>query len=218
MVVATYKASLKFLENGAIKDVLEFNVTRDAWWYLGEKEDEVHLLNRTFEPKFSDKNLYLTEEIHFPSKAPDNCRGYFLMQNKSRSIDAEPFEIDSDINGQKIGDQRSEKEKANNVMLHIGGVYKAGVKGAGVEWLGGSLGCFAFIPKNDIYTTEELAKTASKNDDYDDDLSNSHWLKVTDKINELREKDSKKRFFIIINKRESWVKTKKINSSEVLKE
>lgn len=218
VIVETYKAFLRFYENGKMTDVVEFNVTRDGWYYLGEKDKKAHLLNRAFEPKDASKNLYLTEEIHFPSKAPAECKGYFLMQNKNRSIDAEPFEIEVDVNGKPVGDKRAVSDKANNVMLHIGGVYGAGWKGGTVDWLGGSLGCFAFIPQNDIYSSTELAKKASINDDYDDDLSNSHWLKITNKINELRAKDTEKRFFIIINKRGSWEKTKQVELDEILKE
>jgi hypothetical protein len=218
VVVETYKAYLKFYENGTTKDVIEFNVTRDAWWYLGIKNHKYHLLNRTFEPLDGNINLYLTEEIHFPSKAPDECRGYFLKQKNQRVLNAEPFETDVDLENKEIGDNRNKKDKAKNVMLHIGGVYKAGVKGLGVEWLGGSLGCFAFIPDNDVFPTEELARKASYSDDYDDDLSNSHWLKVTNKINELRSLDTQKRFYIIINKRADWIKTKTINLDMLLKE
>lgn len=218
VTVKTYKAYLKFYENGATKDIVEFNVTRDAWWFLGIKDGKYHLLNRTFEPLNGSENLYLTDEIHFPSKAPNECRGYFLTQKNERVIDAEPFETEFDVDNNVIGENRTTKDKAKNVMLHIGGVYKAGVKGLGVEWLGGSLGCFAFIPDNDVYSTEELARKASYNDDYDDDLSNSHWLKITNKINDLRELDIKKRFFIIINKRPNWIKTKEINFDKLLKE
>lgn len=218
VIVSTYKAYLKFFENGETKDIIEFNVTRDAWWYLGIKNHKYELLNRTFEPLEGSENKYLTDEIHFPSGAPKDCRGYFLNQNGKRIIDAEAFETDVDVDNKKIGDNRKEKNKAKNVMLHIGGVYKARYEYAGVEWLGGSLGCFSFIPKNDIYATEELARKASDNDDYDDDLSNSHWLKITNKINELRELDTEKRFFIIINKRTDWVKTKNINFDQLLKE
>lgn len=221
VIVETYKAYLKVFKNGKTEDLLSFNVTRDSWWYLGLLKDgkKYKLLNRTFEPKEGDVNLFNTEEIHFPSKAPSDCKGYFLMQNKSRNINAEPFETTLDVNGRVIEENRVTADIANNVMLHIGGVYKAAtLKGLGYEWLGGSLGCFAFIPQNDIYNTSELAKQASVNDDYDDDLSNSHWLKITSKIDNMRDKDKCKRFFIIINKRVNWIKTKEINLDELLKE
>ena len=218
VVVSTYKAYLRFFENGETKDILEFNVTRDAWYYLGEKDNKVHLLNRTFEPLDENMNLYYTEEIHFPSKAPSDCRGYFLMQNKSRKLKAEPFEVEVDIDNNPIEEKREKPTEASNVMVHIGGVYRAGVNGFLVQWLGGSLGCFSFIPSNDIYQTEELAKKASINDDYDDDSSNHHWLKITNKIKELKEQDILKRFYVIINKRKSWVKTKEIELKEVLHE
>ncbi|MCT6870162.1 hypothetical protein [Apibacter sp.] len=218
VVVSTYRAYLRFFENGETKDIIEFNVTRDAWYYLGEKNGKAHLLNRTFEPLDGNKNLYYTEEVKFPSKAPNDCKGYFLMQNKSRTIKAEPFETQIDINGISIGDKRKQPNKAHNVMLHIGGVYRLDTKGAKMQWLGGSLGCFAFIPANDIYQTKALAKKASKDDDYDDDTSNAHWLKITNKISELKNEDPSKRFYIIINKRSTWTKTKEIDSEEILHE
>ncbi|MEI8633086.1 hypothetical protein P4S72_15870 [Vibrio sp. PP-XX7] len=41
-------------------------------------------------------------------------------------------------------------------MIHVGSVYEV------LKWdyLGGSYGCFGFIPKNDIYATPEDAEQA----------------------------------------------------------
>ena len=50
------------------------------------------------------------------------------MQNKSRTIKAEPFETQIDINGISIGDKRKQPNKAHNVMLHIGGVYRLDIQ------------------------------------------------------------------------------------------
>lgn len=218
VVVETYRAYLKFFKNGVTTDIIAFNVTRDAWYYLGEKADNAYLLNRTFEPKIAENNIYLTEESHFPPLAPDYIKGYTLLQNGSSTIQAEPLEKQTDINGKPIKDKRINNSEAHDIMLHIGGVYRVNAGLLGRQWLGGSLGCFAFIPENDIFPTAHAAKQASENDDYDDDSSNLHWLKVTDKINKLREKDIQKRFFIIINKRKAWVKTKTIDVKEILHE
>ncbi|MFD1244602.1 hypothetical protein [Paralysiella testudinis] len=66
-------------------------------------------------------------------------------------------------------------------MTHIWGTYEV----KGYDHVGGSYGCFGFIPDDDIYTNPELAKKASGDDDYDDKTSNSDWKKVADKIIKL---------------------------------
>ncbi|ENA1795666.1 hypothetical protein ABF176_002513 [Flavobacterium psychrophilum] len=66
-------------------------------------------------------------------------------------------------------------------MIHIGGTYEL----KGYDHVGGSYGCFGFIPEDDIYTSPKLAKKASENDDYDDRTSNSDWKKIANKIVKL---------------------------------
>jgi hypothetical protein len=71
-------------------------------------------------------------------------------------------------------------------MIHVGGTYEL----KGYDHVGGSYGCFGFIPTDDIYSTVGLAKRACENDDYDDKSSNSEWKKAANKILNLSFKQS----------------------------
>ena len=52
----------------------------------------------------------------------------------------------------------------------------------GYDHLGGSYGCFGYIPKENVYSSADNAKQASVNDDYDDHISNASWIKICKKI------------------------------------
>jgi hypothetical protein len=70
-------------------------------------------------------------------------------------------------------------------MINIGGTSEL----KGYDNVGGSYGCFDFIPTNDIYSTVSIAKKASESDDYDDRSSNSDWKKEANKILNLSFKE-----------------------------
>ena len=86
-------------------------------------------------------------------------------------------------------------------MIHIGGTYEV----AGYDHVGGSLGCFAFIPADDIYDSPEKAEEASINDDYDDKTSNKDWQNVVNNIIKLW--DSTKKMEVQIDKRDETKNT-----------
>lgn len=73
-------------------------------------------------------------------------------------------------------------------MIHVSGVYEI----FGIDYLGGSYGCFGFIPDDDIYGTIEKAKKALEKNLYAQVTSNEEWKKVTNRILELSFPQKKK--------------------------
>lgn len=81
---------------------------RDGWYSLGKnKEGEWQLMNRAFEPKNGDVNLYTGVGRNFPI---ESTRAYTLTQNKSSTIDAEPLPADKHLDGTPIDQQRANSD------------------------------------------------------------------------------------------------------------
>ncbi|QMV15492.1 hypothetical protein [Vibrio spartinae] len=72
-------------------------------------------------------------------------------------------------------------------MIHVGGYYEV----FGRNHLGGSYGCFGFIPEDDIYSSPDEAQKAEQADNYDDNFSNEPWKQIADKIINLAFPDKK---------------------------
>ena len=195
VIVPTYKVNVFSYNNmnKTGKNVLEFNVTRDAWYNLGKnKNEEYKLLNRAFVPENWSQNLYSVFWIpSYPNQlkvAKSGMDAFIFTRFGERKIPAKPLKTQFKSNGEKIDDFRKEENYATDVMIHIGGTYEL----KGYDHVGGSYGCFGFIPQDDIYANPKLAKGASENDDYDDKTSNSDWKKVANKIVKLSFKEKTK--------------------------
>ena len=195
VIVPTYKVNVFSYNNmnKTGKNVLEFNVTRDAWYNLGKnKNEEYKLLNRAFVPENWSQNLYSVFWIpSYPNQlkvAKSGMDAFIFIRFGERKIPAKPLKTQFKSNGEKIDDFRKEENYATDVMIHIGGTYEL----KGYDHVGGSYGCFGFIPQDDIYANPKLAKGASENDDYDDKTSNSDWKKVANKIVKLSFKEKTK--------------------------
>jgi len=200
VVVPTYRAKLTLFDENSKH--FELNVTRDAWYYLGNSKGEDHCRNIAFEPKDAAKNQYLTEEIHFPSAADSLVRGFFLLQKDSprgeRWLQAEPVSQDN-LYGQKIP-FRDDPAFAHDVMFHIGGFYEASARFLHFKWLGGSEGCFAFIPKKSMRDSADDASKITWDTSF---ISNKIWIEWTTIISRHRDLDPNHRFIVKIDKRNS---------------
>ncbi|WP_291887250.1 hypothetical protein [Chryseobacterium sp.] len=188
VIVPTYKVNVNNYDADNKKGKLEFtfNVTRDAWYNLGKNENKKYeLLNRAFVPKDWAQNLYGVYWIpSYPNQfkvARSGLDAFIFTRYGNRKIPAQPLKTQKLLNGKSIEHPRTEENFATDVMIHIGGTYEV----KGYDHLGGSYGCFGFIPEDDIYPTPELAKKASENDVFDDKTSNDDWKNVADKIIKL---------------------------------
>jgi uncharacterized protein (DUF2345 family) len=188
VVVKTYKVRILEITPSQPSGVEQgsFNVTRDAWYSLGrDGAGKIRLMNREFKPAIASQNLYGTFWIpSYPNKfkvAKSNADALILTRFGERKIPAQPLFTQKHLDGTDIMDKRLNENVATDVMIHIGGTYEV----LGYDHVGGSLGCFAFIPDDDIYPTAAAAKLASENDDYDDITSNASWKKKADEIKRL---------------------------------
>jgi hypothetical protein len=213
VVVPTYRANLILYNssNGANASTqYDINVTRDAWYYLGAGgAGRTWCRNIAFEPRNPAENKYLTDQIHFPSAADPNIHGFFLLENESqrgkaeRTLHAERIEL-SNPYGDPIPFRKNES-LATNVMFHIGGFYMARASALHARWLGGSEGCFAFIPKKSCRPTPEEAARITMDTAF---FSNRTWVNLTTIIERYRDNDPGRRFFVEIEKRDLPVRDK----------
>jgi hypothetical protein len=209
VVVPTYHAKVILFdsskgENSSVQ--YDINVTRDAWYFLGvDNTSATCCRNMAFEPADATKNKYLTDQIHFPPAADPIIHGYFLMEDESqrkkdkRYLHAERVSIQNPY-GAPIS-SRKDESLASNVMFHIGGFYMARAKALHAKWLGGSEGCFAFIPKKSIRATPQEAANITMETAF---FSNRTWANLTAVIEKYRDSDPKKRFFVEVEKRNPY--------------
>ncbi|MBW8523115.1 hypothetical protein K0U91_00475 [Chryseobacterium chendengshani] len=213
VVVPTYKVNIFYIEKNIkgedckTENKGEFDVTRDAWYSLGKNKDgKYELLNRAFVPDNYERNLYGLHWIpSYPNISARYVRSdmdaFIFTRFGSRKIPAKQLRTQTRLDGKNIDSPRKDQNFATDVMIHIGGSYEM----KGYDHLGGSYGCFAYIPKDDIYSTPELAEKASDNDDYDDIASNSTWKEITNKIKLLAFEDKKEMQVILKYRDESKV-------------
>ncbi len=161
------------------KEIAHFGVTRDAWYSRGTNSEGTHLVNRAFEPKDGNKNLYGTVPLNYPS----GFSAYALRRQGNANLEAEPFTKDMNtyLNGEPIDDARENLGIANGVMFHIGGYYNNGTKNK----LAGSYGCFGFIPKNQIYKTKSFAEMVTRAKMYQSNKTSNE--SYNDAINQIIE-------------------------------
>ena len=218
VIVKTYKVNvlIRRLNRDRVKisdEIVDtFNVTRDSWYYLGNQKqadrgivNKELLLNREFVPDDYERNQYIALWIpNFPAaraqhisrgiakyvsiNEADGLNAFKLTRFGSEKLPAKPLQTQTKLDGSSIDEPRANPNIATNVLIHIGGTYSV----LGYDHLGGSYGCFGYIPKENIHSTVYRAKQASINDDYDDHLSNSSWIKICNKIVNLAFKDKLK--------------------------
>ncbi|MEP9323051.1 hypothetical protein PPMP20_07915 [Paraburkholderia phymatum] len=206
VVVPTYRANLTVYDpKKEDRVVSQLDLTRDATYYLGrDSSGRDWCRNIAFEPQDANNNVYITDEVHFPPLADPIIKGYILMEleknNKpSRSLHAEPVSMKNPYGPELT--IRPLGNIAHDCLFHIGGFYEARISAGHAKWLGGSEGCFAFIPKESVSKTEnDAAKVAANTEFY----SNKKWVSVTDSIDAHRKLDSKNRFFVELAKRSSF--------------
>lgn len=207
VVVPTYRGVLTFFdsdrgESGSKK--LDINVTRDAWYYLGVKDGQTMCRNIAFEPEANGTVSYFTEQGHFPSRASTSIHGFYLLETESqrgqdsRLLRAMPVSLENSL-GHAIPTRKA-PNLASNVMFHIGGFYDASARYLHHKWLGGSEGCFAFIPVKSRRDSPEEAAAITYETTF---VSNGTWINLTTIIENYRDQDSQKRFFVKIEKREN---------------
>jgi hypothetical protein len=219
VIVPTYKANILSVsldkDNKVIEQKIEnsFNLTRDAWYNLGKNSfGKYRLLNRAFVPANYNQNLYsLKWTPNYPIKGKIFASGadaFILTRFGDRKIPAKPLETQKHLDGTPIENLRSDENFATDVMLHIGGTYEVYIRGIGYKFIGydhvgGSYGCFCFIPEDDIHSTVDKAKKAIENDDYDDNISNTDWKKTADEIKNLAFPEKKELQLILMDRDES---------------
>ena len=171
----------------------KFNVTRDAWYYLGkDNTGNNKFLNREFVPDDYERNLYKAQWIpSYPNPIsatylPSGLDAFIFTRFGNRSIPAKPLDTLYKIDGSPIDSLRKDNNVATDVMIHVGGYYEI----LNWDYLGGSYGCFGFIPTNDIFNSIKEAEQASINDDYDNEKSNKTWKAIVDKIIQLSFSDN----------------------------
>lgn len=205
VIVPAYEANIcrssLNVKNESIQKVVEgsFNVTRDAWYYLGENTSgKMELLNRTFVPANYQQNVYgLMWIAEYPRLS--RAGAFILTRYGERKLPAKPLRTQEKLNGSPIDSPRPDVNFATDVMLHIGGTYEVFT----VDHVGGSYGCFGFIPQDDVYPTIGAAEKAVEDDKYDDRTSNSDWKIITDKIIRLAFPEKKELQLILIDRDEN---------------
>ncbi|WP_157640673.1 hypothetical protein [Burkholderia ubonensis] len=215
VVVPTYRAKLALFDSSKDEASLKqynINVTRDAWYYLGrDNAGATWCRNIAFEPADASKNRYLTEQIHFPSPAADSIiHGYFLMEDESQRGHARRLlHAEKVVNANPYGSPiplRKDESVASNIMFHIGGFYEASALFLHAKWLGGSEGCFAFIPEESIRSTHEDAARTTLETGF---FSNKTWVNLTTILERYRDSDPHKRFYVEVKKRVDFVRDEK---------
>lgn len=180
VIIPTYRVDVFNYEKCEKKLEFSFNVTRDAWYNLGVENGKHKILNRAFIPADWSKNLY--GAMWIPSYPRFSGMGAFILTRYGeRKLPAKPLLTQKTLEGKSIDSPRNDENFASDVMIHVSGVYEI----FGIDYLGGSYGCFGFIPDDDIYGTIEKAKKALEKNLYAQVTSNEEWKKVTNRIQEL---------------------------------
>jgi hypothetical protein len=206
VVVPTYRAKVILFDSSkgdAGSSQHEIDVTRDAWYYLGvDHNNATWCRNIAFEPADGVKNRYLTDQIHFPSAANSNVHGFFLMETESQRGHAPRLlRAERVSNANRYGAPipfRKDESLAADIMFHIGGFYEASLSFSHAKWLGGSEGCFAFVPSENVHGTPESAAEVTLETAF---FSNKTWVNLTSMIERYRDSDPQKRFFVEIERR-----------------
>jgi|GEM_PF-598120 len=214
-IVSVYEVLIIKSQKGVEETQGNFGVTRDAWQKIGTVGKNYHLLNRAFEPKNEDKNIYKAKHSFVPSQYGGSVKinAFELTLNGSSRIPAEPILTNTKLDGTPINHPRVKLDEANAVNIHIGGHYTRGrtmktpvtvehsspttmiptgtsyeISEVGIHWVGGSLGCFSFVEPEDIKETISLAFDFHNKRKYAEHTSNREWQNVINKIHTLESK------------------------------
>lgn len=233
-IVNVYKVTIKYYEGNQIYDYGSFGVTRDGWQKIDEKNGKYFMINRAFEPRESGKNVYKVGHSFVPSqyKGLMKIDAFELLSFEGKSnLPAEPIHTNYKLdNKTPIGHQRTKIDEVTNVNIHIGGHYTRGrtmkepvevqysspttgiptgtsytIDEIGIHWVGGSLGCFAFVEPEDIKSTIKSAIISHQKREYDDHTSNREWQNVVNRIHKL-EKEKRTNILVKLIKRENYKK------------
>lgn len=233
-IASVYKVTIKYYEENKVYDYGSFGLTRDGWQKIDELKNKYFMINRAFEPKDSQKNIYKAVHsfVPFQYKGLMKIDAFELKTLDGKSnIPAEPIYTNYKLDKKTFITHKREKiDEATNVNIHIGGHYTRGrtmntpieiqysspttgapigtsyeISEIGVHWLGGSLGCFAFVESADIKLDINSAIDAHNKNLYRKNTSNREWQNIVNKIHEL-EKDKKTNIIVKLIKRNNYKK------------
>ena len=195
IVVPTYKAILKDVTNGKTTVLATYNVTRDGYYNIGSKENEVKLEDRSFEPK---------KEVKYTALKFDYVEGtpaLALRQNGSQKLDATPLNNHTYTDGTPLPKDIDRKEPAiaTGVMIHIGGAYE---HQDGSVSIGGTYGCMGVVGSANTYKTKAEAQQAINDGSFTDNTSNAATKDLSKKMDDSNAKDpGANKIEVIIKKR-----------------
>jgi RHS repeat-associated protein len=197
IVVPVYR--MKLVDENTGKVMGTYGVTRDAWYSRGEDNaGNTLLVNREFEPKDGDKNLYTGVPLNYPN---DELQALTLEQAGKGCVPAESQtkEMNTYIDGTPIDDARTDLSVACGVMVHIGGWYDNGYG----EKLAGSYGCFGVIEPDQIYSKQSHAQSMIDNNAVGKHgTTNDYYKKFINRVVEtLNNTKGEKKYLITVEKR-----------------
>ena len=196
IVVPVYKIDLKVKE----KIINSFGVTRDSWYSRGVIDDgfiydDIELTNRCFEPFDGLVNLFSTTPLKY-----QGIDAFALRQKNNEKLNAEPHteKMNTTANGLPIDEPRPDLTKATGVMIHIGGYYHNNKYKK--DKLGGSYGCFGFIPKHQMGSKSKMEEWRKDNSYEKVETSNMAYKKFVDEVVNTRDKSTGKLRVLIIKR------------------
>ncbi|WP_431611179.1 hypothetical protein [Chryseobacterium sp. 'Rf worker isolate 10'] len=233
-IVNVYSVTIKYYEGNEVVEHGSFGVTRDGWQKIDEKDGKYFMINRAFEPKESNQNTYKVAHSFVPSqyKGLMKIDAFELHSFAGKAnLPAEPIYTNYKLdNKTPITHSRNKIDEVTNVNIHIGGHYTRGrtmkrpvevqysspttgiptgtsykIEEVGIHWLGGSLGCFAFVEPEDIKPDIKSAFAAHNNNEYSKHTSNRPWQNIVDKIHKL-EAEYKAQIIVKVVKRSNYKK------------
>lgn len=245
-IVKVYRVDIRYYEGDKVLNYGSFGVTRDGWQKIDEQKGKYFMINRAFEPVDNKNNRYKIVHSFVPYQYKGLIKidafEFKTFQNKL-NLPAEPIYTNHKLdNKTPIPHQRKKIDEITNVNIHIGGHYTRGrtlkkvierqysspttlssydnttskIEESGIHWLGGSLGCFAFVEKEDIKPNYNSAYVAHKNKEYRINTSNREWQNIVNKIHAL-EKEKNVGIIVEVTKRENYKKViENFNPKDIL--
>jgi len=200
IVVPVYRMDLEVKG----KNTKHYGFTRDSWYSRGEiksdwTDDDYELVNRCFEPAKGSVNLFSTVPLDYYGIDAFSLRQ--KVNEDSRLLNAEPHteKMNTKVNGKFIDDHRKNLAIATGVMIHIGGYYH-NVK-YNKDKLGGSYGCFGFIPEHQMGSKSEMEEWKKSNSYEEAKVSNEEYDKFLKKV--ANYKGKQEAVHVLIKKREN---------------
>lgn len=195
LIVPTYKAVLKDVTNGKTTILGTYNVTRDGYYNIGSKKNEIKLEDRSFEPKKEVK--YTAVKFDYVEGTP----ALALRQNGSTKLDATPLKNHTYTDGTTLPKDidRKDPDIATGVMIHIGGAYK---HKDGTVSLGGTYGCMGVVSSSNVYNTKAAAQQAVNDGSFMTITSNATMTDLSKKMDDSNAKDpAPNKIEVVVKKR-----------------